>query len=123
VNVLVLLCSAWLGFAQVRDAQIRWSPPGAIYVTVVNRDLAPVGDATITVHAASAPDGAPIRTATANAGGHVEFRDLPDGSYMVRVRHPGHLDMTFGPMPVEKSEAPKVRVPQILAVLNPVLEF
>jgi hypothetical protein len=121
--MVLLLGSVILALAQNSDAQIRWSPPHTIFVNVVNRDLAPLPGASVTVHEAGKPDGEPHRTATANAGGHVEFRDLPGGSYVVRVRLSGYLDMTFGPMPIEDKDPPGVRVPQILAVANPMLVF
>jgi len=120
--MLSFLCSA-LFFLSGSDAQIRWSPPGSIFVNVVNRDLSPLPGAAISLHRAGSPDAEPFRSATANAGGHVEFRQLPADSYTVRVRHPGYLDLNVGPMPVEPSEAPKVRVPQILAVMNPIMQF
>jgi hypothetical protein len=31
--------------------------------------------------------------------------------------------MAFGPMPIEEGEAPSVRLPVILAVVNPMLTF
>jgi hypothetical protein len=121
--MVLLLGSMLFALAPNSDAQIRWSPPRAIFVNVVNRDLSPLPGATVTVHEAGKADGEANRTATANAGGHVEFRDLPGGSYIVRVRLSGYLDMTFGPMPIEDKDPPGVRVPQILAVANPVMVF
>ncbi len=120
---MLLLWSALIGLAGSADAQIRWNPPGAIFVNVVNRDLSPLPGATISLHRAGSPEGEPVRSATANAGGHVEFRELPPDSYVVRVRLSGYLDMSFGPMPVEEKQPPRVRVPQILAVANPLMVF
>jgi hypothetical protein len=121
--MFLLLGAMFLAMAPGSDAQIRWSPPRAIFVNVVNRDLSPLPGATVALQEAGKPEGEAHRTATANAGGHVEFRDLPGGSYVVRIRLSGYLDMTFGPMPIEEKDPPGVRVPQILAVANPVMVF
>lgn len=107
------------------DAQIHWSPPGAIVVNVVSRDLSPLPGATVSILRAE-PDAAgadPVKSGPTGPGGHVEFRGLPNGSYFVRVSAPGHLEMRFGPMPVEDKNPPGVRLPEILCVVNPVLSF
>lgn len=117
------LLSALLASSGTSDAQIRWSPPGTIVVNVVNRDLSPVPGAAVSILRADSPGGEPTRSALANAGGHVEFRGLPPGSYLVKVGRSGSLDMTFGPVPVEDRTPPATRIPEILAVLNPVLTF
>jgi Carboxypeptidase regulatory-like domain len=119
----VLLGLRLVGTIGTNDAQIRWSPPGAIVVNVVNRDLSPVPGAVVSVYRADAPGGEPKKSAAANVGGHVEFRGLPAGSYMVRVKLSGFLDMGFGPVPVQEKTPASVRIPEILAVLNPVMVF
>ena len=113
----------FLALAAASDAQIAWSPPHAIFVNVVNRDLSPVPGATVSLERAGGAAGASVRSATTNVGGHVEFRDLPAGSYLVRVVHAGTLEMAFGPVPIDDKTPPSVRIPQILAVVNPVLAF
>jgi hypothetical protein len=113
----------FLALAAASDAQIAWSPPQAIYVNVVNRDLSPVPGATVSLERADGAAAAPVRTATTNVGGHVEFRELPAGSYVVRIVHARTLEMTFGPVPIDDKTPPSVRIPQILAMLNPVLAF
>jgi len=105
------------------DANIPLSPPRAIFVNVVSRDLSPVPGATVSIRKPESPEGEPLKSAAANAGGRVEFRDLPAGSYLVRIEQTGHLPMTLGPVPIEDRNPPNVRVPVILVVLNPVLTF
>ena len=104
------------------DAAIHWSPPGTIVVNVVSRDLSPVPGAAVNLYRAEAASE-PVRSGSTNTGGHVEFRDLAAGSYLVKVARSGSLDMTFGPLPVEEKSPPSVRIPEILAVLNPLMAF
>jgi len=120
ITFLLLVLASLSGTS---DAQIHWSPPGVIVVNVVNRDLAPVPGALVSISRSDAPSGEPSNSAVANAGGHVEFRGLPVGSYLVRVSRQGFLDLSVGPVPVEQKSPPTVRIPEILAVLNPVLTF
>lgn len=117
------LLSVLLGLTGTSDAQIRWSPPGTIIVNVVNRDLSPVPGAAVSIHRAESPGGEPVRSAHTNAGGHAEFRGLAPGAYLVKVGRSGFLDMSFGPVPVEDRTPPGVRIPEVLAVLNPVMVF
>ncbi len=117
------LLAAILAAGGRSDAQIHWSPPGAIVVNVVSRDLSPVPGATVTVQRMNAPAAESGKSLPTGPGGHVEFRGLADGSYLVTVSFPGHLEMRFGPMPVEERNPPSVRIPEILCVLNPVLSF
>jgi hypothetical protein len=117
------LVSVLLGLSGTSDAQIHWSPPGVIVVNVVNRDLSPVPGAAVTVYRTDASSGEPLKSAAANAGGHVEFRGLAAGSYLVRVKRSGSLEMSVGPIPVEEKTPASTRIPEILAVLNPVLTF
>ena len=105
------------------DAQIRWSPPGVIVVNVVSRDLSPIPGAVVSIARAEAAQAEPPRSAVANAGGHVEFRGLATGSYLVRVSRSGSLDLNVGPVPVEDKTPASVRIPEILVVLNPVMVF
>ena len=121
--MIALLSLALLSPAPANDAQIRWSPPGAIFVTVVNRDLSPLPGVAVTAERAGAPESESTRRVTTGVGGRAEFRSLPAGSYTVRVSAPGHLEMAFGPMPIEEGEAPSVRLPVILAVVNPIMTF
>ncbi|HEY7113229.1 MAG TPA: carboxypeptidase-like regulatory domain-containing protein [Thermoanaerobaculia bacterium] len=118
--------TALLGFLALTaafDANIPLSPPRAIFVNVVNRDLAPVPGAMVSLRRPENPDGEPVKSAAANAGGRVEFRDLPAGSYLVRIEQPGHVPMTLGPVAIEEKDPPSVRLPVIVAVLNPILSF
>jgi hypothetical protein len=119
----VWLLAAILASGGRSDAQIHWSPPGAIVVNVVSRDLSPVPGATVTVHRADGPAGDPGKALPTGPGGHVEFRGLAGASYFVTVSLSGYLEMRFGPMPVEDKNPPTVRIPEILCVLNPVLSF
>jgi hypothetical protein len=113
----------FLALAAVSGAQIPWSPPRAIFVNVVNRDLAPVPGATVSLHRPESPEGEPVKSAASNIGGRVEFRELPAGSYLVRIEQPGYVVMTLGPVPIDEKTPPSVRVAQILAVLNPMMRF
>jgi hypothetical protein len=120
---LALAPSAPLSAAE-SSAAIRWCPPGVVVVNVVNRDLAPVPGAAVTLRRADAPSGAaPTASATANAGGHVEFRDVPAGTYVVRVERAGFLTIDVGPAEVDVKTPPSVRLPEILVVVNPVMSF
>jgi hypothetical protein len=105
------------------DAGIRWCPPGAVVVNVVNRDLSPVPAAVVSLRRLDSADREPFKRSAANAGGHVEFRGLPAGSYLVDVELSGFLPMRFGPVPVEETAPASVRIPEILAMLNPVMAF
>jgi hypothetical protein len=117
------LLLALAGLGGTSDAQIHWSPPGVIVVNVVSRDLSPVPGALVSVSRSDASEGEASKSAVANAGGHVEFRGLPAGSYLVRVSRQGCLDLSVGPLPVEDKTPAAVRIPEILAVLNPVMKF
>ena len=113
----------FLALAAVSDAQIPWSPPRAIFVNVVNRDLAPVPGATVSLRRPESPEGEPVKSTASSIGGRVEFRELPAGSYLVRIEQPGYVVMTLGPVPIDGRTPPSVRVAQILAVLNPMMRF
>ena len=106
------------------SAAIKWCPPGVVVVNVVNRDLAGIPGATVSLRRADASSGAePAASAATNAGGHVEFRDLPAGAYHVRVERAGFLTLDVGPAEVDTKTPPAVRLPEILVVLNPVMTF
>ena len=107
----------FLALAAVSDAQIPWSPPRAIFVNVVNRDLAPVPGATVSLRRPESPEGEPVKSMASSIGGRVEFREL------VRIEQPGYVVMTLGPVPIDGRTPPSVRVAQILAVLNPMMRF
>lgn len=113
----------FLALAAAFDANIPLSPPRAIFVNVVNRDLSPVPGATVSLRRPESPEAEPVRSAPANAGGRVEFRELPAGSYLVRIDQPGHVSMTLGPVSIDDKNPPSVRLPVIVAVLNPILTF
>ncbi len=121
--MMTFLLFVLAGLPGTSDSQIHWSPPGVIVVNVVSRDLSPVPGALVSVSRSDASSGEPPKSAVANAGGHVEFRGLPAGSYLVRVSRQGCLDLSVGPVPVEVKTPPSVRIPEILAVLNPVMTF
>jgi Carboxypeptidase regulatory-like domain len=123
VFALFLAAAAPLSAAE-STAAIRWSPPGVVVVNVVNRDLAGVPGAAVTLRRADSPAGAPAAaSATTNAGGHVEFRDVAEGTYFVRVERTGFLAVDVGPATVDTKTPPAVRLPEILVVVNPVLSF
>jgi hypothetical protein len=121
--MIAVLSLALIASASGSDAQIRWSAPGAIVVNVVNRDLSPLPGVTVTIERSGGQEAEPASRGVTNAGGHAEFRGLPAGSYIVRVSAPGHLDMAFGPVPIEEANPPSVRLPEILAVVNPIMKF
>ena len=120
------LCSALALLAAAPDnsATIRWAPPGVVVVDVVNRDLAGLPGAAVALRRADAPPEAPpVRSATTNAGGRAEFRDVPAGAYVVRVERAGSLPASVGPAEVDTKTPPTTRLPEILVVLNPVMSF
>jgi hypothetical protein len=117
------LLSTLLFLSGTSDAQIHWSPPGVIVVNAVSRDLSPVAGAAVSLYRAESPAAEPLKTGATNAGGHIEFRGLAAGAYLIRIRLSGYLDMSFGPVPVEEKTPASVRIPEILAVMNPVMAF
>ena len=115
---------ALLAAAPDNSAGIRWAPPGVVVVDVINRDFGKIPGAAVSIRRVdAAPDAPPLRSATTNAGGHAEFRDVPAGAYVVHVERAGSLPASVGPAEVDSKTPPSTRLPEILVVLNPVLSF
>ena len=94
---------------------IAQAVPGSVVSgTVVDQIGAPVADATVTL---AADDGRAVLTVTTDAQGAFSFRDVPSGSYAVRVNLAGFNPFTLASVAVT-GNTPSLTLPRIVLTVE-----
>lgn len=119
MTALILMMAAWLSTA-APDDDVRWTPPGEVAAMVLDGPTMKPLRAT-TVRLTMTDNSRMAFAATTDDKGVAKFEGVPRGTYLLTFERRGYANTHIGPFHVRSETNEVARIPEFVAVLNPLM--